>query len=138
MTSRKVGRRVEARKSVTRVAPSEHQEQSALIQWWGYQCKRFGIAEKLLYAIPNGGFRHPAIAGKLKAEGVRSGVPDLMLCAARAGHHGLYVEMKAIAKYPTPDQKDYHELLREAGYRVEVCRGAAEAQSTITSYLEGA
>lgn len=118
-----------------RLNPSEHDEQKAVITWWSYEAKRFKVPERLLYAIPNGGLRHPAVAAKLKAEGVRSSVPDLMLCAARAGFHGLYVEMKAVSKYATPEQKEYHELLRAAGYRVEVCQGAIEAKETITSYL---
>jgi hypothetical protein len=32
---------------------------------------------------------------KLKAEGVRAGVADLCLPAARRGYHGLYIEMKS-------------------------------------------
>lgn len=31
---------------------------------------------RLLYAVPNGGDRHPIVAAKMRAEGVRAGVPD--------------------------------------------------------------
>ena len=125
-------------KSLKPPNPSEHAEQAHLVTWWGYECKRLGVPERLLFAIPNGGERHPAVAAKLKAEGVRPGIPDLFLSVGRGGYHGLYVEMKSLTTYPTANQKDAHTLLRRAGYRVEVCQGADAAKQTITAYLEAA
>jgi hypothetical protein len=49
---------------------SEHDHQAAFFTWASYQ--RFPGIE-LLHAIPNGGARHKAVAGKLKAEGVKTG-----------------------------------------------------------------
>jgi hypothetical protein len=48
----------------------------------------------MLFAIPNGGARHKAIAGKLRAEGVRAGVPDICLPVPRGEYHGLFIELK--------------------------------------------
>ena len=63
---------------------SEHQEQAALFRWaWFAQVKHPALA--LLYAIPNGGHRHKAVAARMKAEGVKAGVPDLCLPVARGG-----------------------------------------------------
>jgi len=49
---------------------------------------------RLAFAIPNGGKRDAITAGRLKAEGVKAGVPDLMLPIARGEYHGLFIEMK--------------------------------------------
>ena len=82
---------------------SEHDEQAALFEWATWhtsQCPELG----LLFAIPNGGHRHPVVAARLKAEGVRAGVPDICLPVARKGYHGLFVELKFGRNKPTPAQ----------------------------------
>lgn len=73
--------------------PTEAQEQITLFSWAAVQA----IPElALLYHIPNGGSRHKAEAARLRAEGVRSGVPDLCLPVPRGGCHGLYIELKRL------------------------------------------
>lgn len=71
---------------------SGHQE--ALFSWAAY---RTGLMPELqyMYHVPNGGKRDKATAAVLKRQGVKAGVPDIMLPAARAGYHGLYIELKA-------------------------------------------
>lgn len=113
---------------------TEHQEQAALIQWFDVQHKDL---RGRLFAIPNGGQRHVAVATKLKAEGVRRGVPDLMLPVARHGFHGLFIELKAKGGRPTKEQLDWLGFLGEQGYMAVVCVGAQAAINTISSYLNG-
>ena len=43
-----------------------------------------------LSGITNGGKRDKATATALKRQGVKAGVPDVVLPAVRAGYHGLY------------------------------------------------
>ena len=75
---------------------TEHDEQVALLKFCNLnQVKYPELA--LLYAIPNGGNRNIVTATKLKAEGVKAGVPDLCLPVPRGGYHGMYLEMKKIA-----------------------------------------
>lgn len=114
----------------------EHAEQVAVIQWAELSCGRHPDLG-LLYAIPNGGHRHRGVAGKLRAEGVRSGVPDLCLPVARGGAHGLYIEMKAPGGRVRPEQKWWRERLREQGYCSVVCVGAEQAVCALRSYLDG-
>jgi hypothetical protein len=59
------------------------------------------------YAVPNGGYRNIYVARKLKAEGVKAGVADLCLPAARRGYHGLYLEMKSEEGVATKEQKAF-------------------------------
>ena len=111
--------------------PSEHAEQAALIAWYD---RAYG--NKALFAIPNGGHRHAAIGLKMKLEGVRPGVPDLMLAKPLGSYHGLFIEMKrAKGGRVSPEQKDWLEYLNNAGYKAVVCKGFLEAKEAIKCYL---
>lgn len=113
----------------------EHQHQKALARWAMFS-GRFKYPElELLAAIPNGGQRHPAVAAKLKAEGVKAGFPDLILPVARHGHHGLFIEMKAPDGTVQATQTWWHERLRDQGYYVAVAWDWEEAKRVIEWYL---
>lgn len=89
----------------------------------------------LLYAVPNGGERHRAVAAKLKAEGVRKGVPDLCLPVARGGYIGLYLELKKAKEAPSAEQWAWLQRLHEAGHRVFIANHPATAVNLILTYL---
>lgn len=112
---------------------SEHTEQVALIRW----ARLSGVSElDLLFAIPNGGWRHPKTAKQLKAEGASAGIPDLFLPVARDGYHGLWIELKVGRNQPSVDQQAWIEALRAQGYRAEVCWGWDAAREVLCEYLE--
>lgn len=104
-----------------------------MVQWFDLQ---FPDLRGRLFAVPNGGHRHKAVAAKLKAEGVRSGVPDLWLPVPVAGFHGLVVEMKTLTGRPTEQQLDWLDFLARQGYMATMCKGADAAIQTIRNYLE--
>lgn len=115
----------------------EHAEQVSLMQWWSLQCRRLGIHEQLLFAIPNGGQRNIITAKRMKDEGVRSGIPDLFLAVPRGNFHGLFIEMKKPKGGVVSDnQKACMEMLSNNGYCVTVCHGFIEAKTAITAYLD--
>lgn len=66
---------------------------------------------------------------------VKAGVPDIMLPAARAGYHGLYIELKAGENTTTKKQKEWLEYLRQQGYYTAVCYGWQPAAQLIEQYL---
>lgn len=106
------------------------------MKWWSLTCHHFGVDERLLFAIPNGGERNVIVAARLKAEGVRAGVPDLFLAHPNNGFHGLFIEMKkAKGGVVSDNQKCYLNLLKTSGYEVVVCHGWIEAKQTIEHYL---
>lgn len=121
---------------LTAPAAPETQEQEALITWVRIQERRYR-ALRLLYAVPNGGWRHKAVAVALYRQGVRPGIPDLCLPVARQGFHGLYLEMKSLrlGADTSADQDKIIAALREEGYRVEVCAGWERARDVIVDYL---
>lgn len=113
---------------------SEHTEQVALFNWTKYQLKKYQELE-LLHAIPNGGLRHPRVAKKLKAEGVKSGVPDLFLPVPKNNYYGLYIEMKFNKNKTTKNQDWWLSKLTEQGFLCKVCYGFEEAKNIILTYL---
>ena len=117
------------------MTPTEHDEQASLFReamLRSAQDPRWG----LLLAIPNGDLRSKATAGKLKAEGVRAGVPDLFLPVASRGMHGLWIELKrANGGRVSPEQEGWAKALIGQGYCVVVCYGADEAIQQIRGYL---
>lgn len=111
---------------------AEHKEQCALIKWFDMQYPAY---KGRLFAIPNGGHRHIRVAAKLKAEGVRAGVPDLFLPIQAKGFGGLFIELKAKNGRPTEKQLDWLEYLSGEGYLTALCMGSQAAIDTIKSYL---
>lgn len=113
---------------------SEHDEQTTLIAWAKYYQSQYPELG-MLFAIPNGGLRNKVVAAKLKAEGVKPGVPDLFLSVARKSFHGLYIEMKAKTGKVSDNQKKWIARLSHQKYAVQVCYGFEEAVNTIVWYL---
>jgi hypothetical protein len=68
-------------------------------------------ALRMLHAIPNGGHRHKATAARLKAAGVKAGVPDICLPVARGDWHGLYIELKVGKNKLTEAQRRWKDDL---------------------------
>lgn len=112
---------------------SEDAHQSALFCW----CDISGIPElKWLFHIPNGGRRDKREAGKLKAMGVKSGVPDIALLIPRNGFHGLIIELKRPKTgIVTDKQHEWLDFLSIQGYATRVCFGWEEARDALLEYL---
>jgi hypothetical protein len=90
----------------------------------------------LLHAIPNGDWRGPSVAQKLKAEGVKRGIPDLCLPVPRGGYHGLYIELKKGRGVVSPEQWAVMRELDSHGYLVRIFNDAHHALFFIRQYLE--
>jgi hypothetical protein len=94
---------------------------------------------KLIYHPANGGLRHISVAKTLKKQGVKAGVPDLVLPMARGGYFGMYMEFKATPPHDSPvspDQDAYLQGLIMQGYFAVVCRGWREAMDVLSNYLK--
>lgn len=123
-------------KTRARVKRKESEEQIAIIEWANIMQNR--VPElALLYHVPNGGSRNVVEAKRLKAQGVKSGVPDLVLPVARGKYHGLYIELKTLRGRVSDTQKQWLDALRNQGYAAIVCRGADETIAMISKYLAG-
>ncbi|MGA3682617.1 VRR-NUC domain-containing protein [Pseudomonas graminis] len=111
-------------------------EQAALIKELEL---RLPAVAALIYHVPNGGHRHKLVAIKLKGQGVKAGVPDLVLPMARGGYFGLYLEFKATAPNDAAVSASQHAWIRrlnDQGYLAIVCRGHFDAMEQIRAYLK--
>lgn len=112
----------------------EHDIQVAFMQLCRYHEHKYP-ALNLIYAVPNGGARNVVVAKKLKAEGVRAGVPDVHLPVSRKIWIGLWIEFKAGKNKLSQKQVDYIALLRSENHFVEICYSAEEAFKQVEKYL---
>jgi len=116
----------------------EHLEQCRVVEWVRQRVDTGAFAElDLLFAVPNGGKRDIRTAKKLKDEGVRRGVPDLMLPVSRGGYGGLFLEMKVKGGKVSKEQKDFMERVKEQGFFCAVVWDGLEAIELIDSYISG-
>lgn len=109
------------------IIPTEHEEQRIFVQWF-----RRRYAPVRIFAIPNGGFRSRATAGRLKAEGVMRGIPDLFV-----PEWNLWIEMKRIkGGRLSPDQVNWKQYLEEIGNTVFVAYGAENAMELVDDFVD--
>ena len=91
---------------------------------------------KLIFAVPNGGKRPVITGNKLKAEGVRKGIPDIMFPYSCKGFNGLAIEFKhPLTGRVSKEQSDYLNLLGRNGWLVAICTDADAAIKTVKDYL---
>lgn len=112
----------------------ESQEQQALVRWAQYH----PIPKNYLSANPNGGYRNPREAARLKLEGVRPGVSDLFLAYPTEQFHGLWIEMKRPKGHTsrlTSPQAAWLDRMKGVGYDTHVAYGWEDARYYLETYL---
>lgn len=114
----------------------EHLEQAQFIEWCRLEVLENRIPDLgSIYAVPNGGLRNARTAAALKREGVKAGIPDLVLPRARGGYFGLYVEMKTDGGTIGNEQIKVGQDLTRNGYKVIYCFTCQEAIEGVLAYL---
>ena len=76
------------------------------------------------FAVPNGEWRFPRTAQRLKLQGVRPGAPDLVFIV-RGKFHGL--ELKREGGRVSNSQQETGDMITIAGGYYHVCHGLREA-----------
>lgn len=111
----------------------EHRIQCAIVKWfyYAYPAYRGGC----LFAVPNGGHRNIQTARSLKAEGVTSGVSDLLLLVPKRDYHGLCVEVKTPVGRQSENQKNWQRIIEAQGYRYEIVHSLDEFAELVRWYL---
>ncbi len=117
------------------VQQKEENEQTFLFRWAAFAEGQYPELS-LMYHIPNEGKRSKATGGRLKAQGLKSGVPDVCLPTAHGGYIGLYIEMKVKPNRPTENQKKWLRSLRDVGHLTAVAYDWEEAKNLIEDYLK--
>ena len=73
------------------------------------------------------------------AAGYITGTPDMLIMVARAGFHGLAIELKATKGHrrATLEQLEFIDNLRKEGWHARVVKGYLKARALIALYLDG-
>ena len=137
---------------------SETAEQMKVVEWCRQQAYLAGTPGEgigAIFHIPNGEYRTKSAAGRLKAMGVRAGVPDLFLpvpvirpsgafgvALMDAGGRliarvisGLWIEMKCSTGSLSKEQSKWIDLMLRHGYMAVTCYSADEAINVIKEYM---
>jgi hypothetical protein len=129
-------------KAPRKLAHPEAVEQRMFVKRWRMDPRTRDLPAS---AIPSGGNRSAKEGALMKADGLERGLPDWMLWAR--GHFiddglsvgqrvGLALEFKRPgAGRISPEQKAWHDALRENGWQVAVVDSARDAWAIVTDYL---
>lgn len=126
--------------------PLETEEQQALFAWAALVMQVKYPELEDMFAVPNGARKSKAMAARFKREGLKAGVPDIILPHARHGYNALYIELKRkrmagtrvellAGTRPSREQVRWHDRLRDANNRVLTCYGWEQARAEIEWYL---
>ena len=116
--------------------PTEQQEQTSLFREAAIRAKA-DPRWSMLFAIPNGGKRSIVVAVKMKAEGVKRGVPDIFLPVPVGQWCGMFIEMKVRQGGQVSKEQRAFMADLDTRYRVAVAHGAEHASFLIDQYLKG-
>lgn len=86
--------------------------------------------------FPIGGVNKFAYMNMMKAQGFKSGFPDLIVFAKNKKYNMLFLEFKREKKgVVSQKQKDWIEWLNNNGYFAKVVKGNREAVEVLEQYL---
>ena len=112
----------------------EESLQRSCMTWNLAQRKNFPLLDWMFHPA-NGGGRSRAEAGALKACGVKSGVPDLLLpVSSGLRYAGLAIELKSPAGRLRKEQKDWLLRFYVGGYLVGVVRNLWEYEALVREF----
>lgn len=111
---------------------AEHNIQRIFVQWFRLQYRQYA---PLCFAVPNGGARNTLEAARLKAEGVRAGVADILICVPRGGYGCLGLEFKTARGRQSDAQKAWQAAFEQAGNMYAVVRSVGEAADVVRKYM---
>lgn len=118
-------------------ATSEEHLHRQCFEWILENELRWPILEWMFHPA-NGGARSKGEGGKLKAMGVRPGIPDFMLPIPVLPWNGLAIELKTATGSLTQTQQEWAESLSKGGYLVGVARSLEEFGALVIQFLGGA
>lgn len=113
----------------------EHQLQLAFFDWVDIK-KKTDPRYNWIFAVPNGGHRHIGVARKLKREGVRKGVPDVLIPVNRGASPGAVIEFKVGKNKPTDEQHAWISHLIGQQWRCAICYSLEDAIRFVEGYLD--
>lgn len=114
--------------------PTENEIQAAYFKWVDLRKRTYPELE-LVFHIPNGSHKSPAMRGLFKQIGLRAGVPDVLLPVDGEVGISLWIEFKSKNGRLSEEQKEWHRRLERNGHKVVVCRDWTEAANETLMHL---
>lgn len=84
--------------------------------------------------VPNEGQRHVAVGARLKAKGMKAGVPDCLIFNKTGEYSGLAIELKIKGRKQTDPQKEWQVKLINCGWAYEVAYSIDEVIKLMNLY----
>jgi hypothetical protein len=120
---------------VKKPIPKEHEEQVAFFKRVRFYRQYYPVLW-MVFSTHNGVRVSIGTAKKLKAEGMESGIPDIICDVPKNGYHGLRIELKRRAGGTvSPTQAEYLARYQVLGFKAVVCKGCDEAWAVLCDYL---
>jgi len=121
-----------------RVKATEDEEQILIFSWAEVIWQVYHFDDlRWMFHCPNGGYRSKATAVRLKAMGVKRGVPDIHLPVPKHGYNGLVIELKQEHGGRTSaEQREWLEHYASIGWKAVSHHGADAAIGEIEDYLD--
>jgi VRR-NUC domain len=91
---------------------------------------------QLYYHVPNERKASMAQLSRLKAQGVLSGVSDVVLPLRSSGFSGVYCELKKAKGSPSPEQKQFLTGVANEGYLAIIVNDIETFKRVFTAYLD--
>lgn len=113
----------------------KHQEsklQINCVRWFRLQYPNLA---KLLFSVPNGGHRSATEARIMQAEGIISGVSDLILLIPNQYYSSLCIEMKFGKGKQTENQIEWQKVAENAGNKYVICNSVDTFIHEIENYM---
>ena len=107
--------------------------QEACVNWFREEFPQY---RRLLFSIPNGGFRTPESGAVMKKEGMMKGAADLLLLIPSSEWCGLAIEMKTETGELSTYQLNWAIEVLEAGYCYSIVRSKEVFKNLIMTYLQ--
>ena len=114
----------------------EHPEddlQEACIKWFDYQ---YPSLSSMMFHVPNGGNRNAMEGARLKKQGVRPGVSDLILLIPRGQFHSCCIELKSKTGTSSKSQKAWAKECVKYGNDYNICDNIEDFKFLIDEYLK--
>lgn len=114
----------------------EHDIQAAYFDFISWEINRDSRYDAI-YAVPNAGKRSVGALLYYKAEGLRSGVPDVCIPVPVKPYCGAYIEFKRPGEKQTQKQIEWFIKLTNLGHKCVVCYDATVAYEWTKEYFRG-
>lgn len=108
---------------------SEDQIQIEVARWLDHKLPK----DWRWYHCPNGGFRKKATAGRFKAMGLKSGVPDIIIC--RPNGPDIWIELKSFGGVLQATQKEWRDWAKANGRPFFVARSVGEVEACLKDFI---